>query len=143
MTTPLTGGCLCAAVRYEVSAPVEKLIACHCTDCQHASGTGASVNAMIPSSAFRLVAGQTKVFSKPADSGTVLHRHFCAECGSPIFSQRANTPENMVLKVGSLDRHEDMKVVMNIWTRSRRPWTLVDPQLESHPMGRPAPRPAT
>ena len=69
MTTPLTGGCLCAAVRYEVSAPVEKLIACHCTDCQHASGTGASVNAMIPSSAFRLVAGQTKVFSKPADSG--------------------------------------------------------------------------
>jgi len=95
------------------------------------------VNAVVPSSAFRLVKGQTKVFSKPADSGNVLNRHFCADCGSPIYSQRANAPEVIVLKVGSLDQHEGMKVVMNIWTRSRRPWTPIDPAIEAYPMGRP------
>ena len=38
-------------IRYTLTAPVEKLIACHCTDCQHASGTGASINAIVPASA--------------------------------------------------------------------------------------------
>jgi len=140
MPEPLTGGCLCGAIRYTVSAPVQNLIACHCTDCQHASGTGASINALLPSGAFSLVKGKPRVFSKPADSGTVLNRHFCADCGSPIFSQRATAPDFMVLKVGGLDRHEGMKLVMNIWTRSRRPWTLIDPSIEAHEGNRPPAR---
>lgn len=138
MNAPLTGGCLCGAVRYEVSAPVEKLIVCHCTDCQRTSGTGASINALLPSSALRLVRGATKVFSKPSDSGNVLHRHFCGDCGSPIHSQRDNAPEFLVLKAGTLDSHEGLRVAMNIWTRSRRPWTLMDTSLESHDGNRPA-----
>ncbi|HWS74117.1 MAG TPA: GFA family protein [Quisquiliibacterium sp.] len=137
MTTPLTGGCLCGAIRYTVSAPVEKLIACHCTDCQHASGTGASINALLPSSALAFTKGSTKVFSKPADSGNVLNRHFCADCGSPVYSQRANAPEFLVLKVGGLDSHEGLRVAMNIWTRSRRPWTLMDTSIECHEGNRP------
>lgn len=137
MTTPLTGGCLCGAIRYTVSAPVEKLIACHCTDCQHASGTGASINALLPSSALAVTKGSTKVFSKPADSGNVLNRHFCADCGSPVYSQRANAPEFLVLKVGGLDSHEGLRVAMNIWTRSRRPWTLMDTSIECHEGNRP------
>jgi hypothetical protein len=138
MDSPLTGGCLCGAIRYEVSAPVEKLIACHCTDCQRASGTGASINALLPSSALRFTHGTTRVFSKPADSGNVLNRHFCGDCGSPVYSQRANAPEFLVLKVGGLDRHEGLRVAMNIWTRSRRPWTLMDESLECHEGNRPA-----
>jgi len=138
MDAPLTGGCLCGAIRYEVSAPVEKLIACHCTDCQRTSGAGASINALLPASALRLVRGATKVFSKPSDSGNVLHRHFCGDCGSPIHSQRDSAPEFLVLKAGTLDRHEGLRVAMNIWTRSRRPWTLMDTSLESHEGNRPA-----
>ena len=42
MTDTITGGCLCGAVRYECSAELSKIIACHCTDCQKASGSGAS-----------------------------------------------------------------------------------------------------
>lgn len=137
MSGPITGGCLCGAIRYEVSVPVEKLIACHCTDCQRTSGTGASFNAVMPSSALRFTRGKTRVFSKPSDSGNLLHRHFCGDCGSPIYSQRANAPDFLVLKAGSLDHPEGLKVVMNIWTRSRRPWTLMDGSLESHEGNRP------
>lgn len=138
MSEPITGGCLCGAIRYEVSSPVGKLIACHCTDCQRASGTGASINALLPSSALRFTKGRPKVFSKPSDSGNVLNRHFCADCGSPVYSQRANAPEFLVLKVGGLDRHEGLQVAMNIWTRSRRPWTPMDETLECHEGNRPA-----
>lgn len=137
MSEPLTGGCLCGAIRYEVDAPVERLIACHCTDCQRTSGTGASINAPLASSAFRLVKGRTRVFSHTADSGNTLHRHFCGDCGSPIYSQRDNAPQALVLKAGTLDRHEGLKLVMNIWTRSRRPWTPMDASLEHYDQGRP------
>ena len=44
MPAPLTGSCLCGAIRYTVSTPVTELRACHCTHCQKTSGAGGSVN---------------------------------------------------------------------------------------------------
>ena len=45
MTKTITGGCLCGNIRYSVSQPIEKIIACHCTHCQKASGSDAAYNA--------------------------------------------------------------------------------------------------
>lgn len=136
----LTGGCLCGAIRYRVTQPIERIIMCHCTDCQKASGTGASANAAIPSERFEITRGTPKVFSKTADSGNTLLRAFCADCGSPIYSRRAHMPELTVLKVGTLDAPPPMKVAMNIWTRSARPWSHIDPTLDQYPQNRPMPQ---
>ena len=43
----------------------------------------------------------------------------------------------MVLKVGTLDAPTNMKVVMNIWTNSARPWLHRDPAVEHYPENRP------
>lgn len=96
MTTPLTGGCLCGAIRYTVSAPITELRACHCTSCQKASGAAGSV-------------------------------------GSPIYSQRATTPEMLALRAGTLDECGGMKITANIWTRSARPWAYIDPASKQFP----------
>ena len=137
MSNALTGGCLCGNIRYSVSAPVEKIIACHCTHCQKASGAGASHNALLPRSAVTFTSGQPRFFADTAQSGNILNRFFCGDCGSPIYSQREKTPEMMVLKVGTLDDSAGMKLVMNIWTSSARPWIHRDPATESHPQNRP------
>jgi hypothetical protein len=133
MTTPLTGGCLCGAIRYTVSAPITELRACHCTHCQKGSGTGASVNAPIPSAAFKLTQGKPKRFTDTADSGRTLYRDFCGDCGSPLYSQRAATPELMALRAGTLDDAGNVKITTNIWTRSARPWTYIDPASKQFP----------
>src|ERR1700722_5446019 len=86
MSEPLTGGCLCGEVRYSVDAAVETLGACYCDDCRRITSAGGSVNAVVPSSAFRLTKGETRVFTKTADSGNPLHRHFCGACGSWIYN---------------------------------------------------------
>lgn len=138
----LTGGCLCGAIRYELAAKVESIVACFCSDCRHASGTAASINARVPASAFRLVTGNTKVFRKPADSGRMLERHFCADCGSPIFTQHADSHEQVILKIGSLDQQEGMKLAANIWMRSRPSWATVDPTVPAFEEGRPVAPPA-
>ena len=129
----LTGSCLCRAIRYEVNVPITELRACHCKDCQKASGTAGSVNAMVPSSAFRITQGTPKRFSVTADSGRTLHRFFCGDCGSPLFSRRERTPETTSVRIGTLDDAPVMKVTANIWTKSARPWAHIDPASAQFP----------
>ena len=138
MTQTLTGGCLCGAIRYAVSVPITELRACHCRDCQKSSGAGGSVNAVIPRAALDITQGTPKRYVITADSGRTLYRYFCGDCGSPIYGQRATTPETVVLRVGTLDNPGDMKITANIWTRSARPWAYIDPSSAQHP-GQPDP----
>ncbi|MCD6041435.1 MAG: Glutathione-dependent formaldehyde-activating enzyme [Burkholderiales bacterium] len=137
----LTGSCLCRAIRYEVSVPVAELRACHCKDCQKASGTAGSVNAMIPTSGFKITQGTPKRFTVTADSGRTLHRFFCGECGSPLFSRRDTTPETTSLRIGTLDNAPEMRIVANIWTKSARPWAYIDPSSKQFPGQPDAPAP--
>jgi len=136
----LTGSCLCRAIRYEVSVPIAELRACHCRDCQKSSGTGGSVNAMIPSSGFRINHGTPKRFTVTADSGRTLHRFFCGDCGSPLFSRREILPEVTSLRIGTLDNAPPMEIATNIWTNSKRPWAYIEPQTKQFP-GQPDPPP--
>ena len=133
MPAPLTGSCLCGAIRYSVSVPITELRACHCTHCQKASGAHGSVNAVIPSSAFAIVQGAPKRYGATADSGRTLYRYFCGDCGSPLYSHRATTPETLALRVGTLDDPPGMKITANIWTRSARPWAYIDPATKQFP----------
>jgi hypothetical protein len=138
-SSEVTGGCLCGAIRYRVTQPLDKIIMCHCTDCQKASGTGASANTVVPSDKLQITKGSPRLFTKVVDSGNTLHRAFCADCGSPIYTRRDHMPEISVLKVGSLDAPDSMQIVMNIWTSSARPWIKLDPAIEQHAGNRPAP----
>ena len=133
MPDPLTGSCLCGAIRYTVSVPVRELRACHCTHCQKGSGAGGSVNAIVPSSAFKITQGTPKRYAAKADSGRTLHRYFCGDCGSPIYSQRASSTEMVVVRAGLFDNPGDMKITANIWTRSARPWSHIDPATQQNP----------
>jgi hypothetical protein len=133
MTTALTGGCLCGAIRYTVDVPITELRACHCTHCQKASGAAGSVNAVIPGAALHITRGTPRRYDAHADSGRTLCRYFCADCGSPIYAHRATTPETVVLRAGTLDDAGEMKITTNIWTRSARPWAHIDPASKQFP----------
>lgn len=133
MTTLLTGGCLCGAIRYTVGVPISELRACHCTNCQKASGAGGSVNAVLPSAELKSTKGTPKRYAGKADSGRTLYRFFCADCGSPLYSQRETAPETLALRIGTLDDPGEMKITAHIWTRSARPWDPIDPGTKQFP----------
>jgi hypothetical protein len=126
MTPPLSGGCLCGAVRYQISSAVTELRACHCTACQKHSGAGGTVNALVPSADVKFTQGKPKRFTMKADSGRTLHRYFCGDCGSPLYSQREIAPERMVIRAGTFDNPPPMKISAHIWTGSKRNWSHID-----------------
>ena len=134
MSEPLNGSCLCGAIRFTVDAPVSELRACHCTHCQKASGTAGSVNAVVPSAALRITQGTPRRYDARAASGRTLHRYFCGDCGSPIYSQRATEHNNLVVvRAGLFDSKEGMTIKANIWTRSAAPWAHIDPASQQFP----------
>lgn len=138
----MNGGCLCGAIRYTIDAPLAGLRACHCLNCQKASGTGGSVNAVVPTDKFRITKGETKKYDDSAtQSGRTLSRHFCGNCGSPIYSHRNPNPGFVVVRAGSLDDSSGLKIATHIWTSTARSWDPIDPATERHPQNMPAPTP--
>jgi len=133
MTPPLSGSCLCGAIAYTVSANVTELRACHCTNCQKISGAGGTVNALVASEHFRITKGSPKRYTRTADSGRVLHRYFCGDCGSGIYTQRETTPERVVVRAGAFDNPPPMKLSAHIWTKSARNWDAIDPAAQQIP----------
>ncbi len=133
----ITGVCLCGAIRYRIDLPITELRQCHCNNCQKASGSVGTIAAPIPTSAFKLLQGTPKRYSAVADSGRTLHRFFCANCGSPLYSQRENTPETMVMRAGTFDDSDGLKITAHIWTAKARSWHHIDPAAKQHP-GQPA-----
>ena len=135
-----TGGCLCGAVTYEVNQPLGGVIACHCTDCQKASGAGASHNVVVKTEHLNVTSGKPKTFAQVVDSGRTLIRSFCADCGSALFSQRKEMPEMIVIKAGTLDNKKGLTHVMDIWTASAAGWIPDDPNVDHYEGNRPPPK---
>ncbi|HEY1478436.1 MAG TPA: GFA family protein [Gaiellales bacterium] len=101
MDTPLTGGCGCGAVRYEVTEPLASALYCHCTRCQRRSGTAASANARTAPGAFRITQGADRVRRWVPESGAA--KAFCADCGSALYSENATRPDVFAVRLGSFD----------------------------------------
>jgi len=91
------------------------------------------VNAERGITALTITEGAPKRYAALADSGRTLYRYFCGDCGSPIYSQRATTPETVVVRAGTLDDAPDMKIAASIWTKSKRPWAWIDPSSKQFP----------
>ena len=98
----MKGGCLCGAVRYTARPEPEFVIVCHCRDCQKFTGSAFGLLAGLPQSAIE-IQGTLKTFTKTADSGKPIVRHFCPECGSPITEESAAAPGMVYLNAGTLD----------------------------------------
>ena len=81
---PLTGGCACGTVRFEVTAPFQTAGYCHCKRCQRRSGALWSENGIVDAGAFRLVSGAEAVSSWQPPDG--LSKSFCSRCGGHVFT---------------------------------------------------------
>jgi hypothetical protein len=95
---PITGGCNCGAVRFEVSEPFAGSNYCHCTRCQRRTGTAASANARVSADAFQIVQGEDRIRSWKPDEGA--EKFFCGDCGSALFSRISG---NVGVRLGVID----------------------------------------
>ena len=120
MRLPLTGGCNCGAVRYEVSEPLVRASYCHCRRCQRRSGTAASAQAHPAPESFRIVAGEDKLRVWRPESGG--EKWFCEECGSALFGSNPAHPESIGIRMGTFDDDPDVRPSVRQFVAYAAPW---------------------
>jgi hypothetical protein len=118
----ITGGCLCGALQYTIGTEPVLTAICHCTHCQRQSGAAFSVNLGVPKGALQFSKGTPKMFQDTGSSGLPVYRHFCGDCGSPIYSDVAAIPDLVFVKAGTLDDSSGVKPGVAVWCRSAQPW---------------------
>jgi hypothetical protein len=125
-TTPITGGCLCGAVRYEADEPPSWVAYCHCRMCQKARGHPHTVVAGFmgaKKAALRFIKGAPKYYK----SSAWLERAFCSECGSPLGGRNA---AGLTVTVGTLDHPEEWPPDdCHTGIESRIPWDIIHDDL--------------
>ena len=87
MSRPFSGGCACAAIRYECRAEPVFSWQCHCRDCQRASGGMPCPVMYVPKTALT-ISGRAKYYEVQADSGNAVRRGFCARGDASISPLR-------------------------------------------------------
>jgi len=124
MTTRITGGCLCGALRYEATAEPFYAGLCYCNDCRKASGSG-----FIPFMGFRAdqlaIAGPTRQSHATAIHGGIATRNHCAECGSLVFGGVQGESDEHTIYAGSLDDPSRFEPKMALFVRDRPAWAEV------------------
>ncbi|MGI9112493.1 MAG: GFA family protein [Gaiellaceae bacterium] len=133
---PLTGGCGCGAVRFEVDAPLLSASYCHCTRCQRRTGTAASPSARTEPGSFKLVAGEEHVRAWAPDGG--FEKSFCGLCGSALFSRDPKNPKTIGVRLGAFDGDPGIRPQWHQFVAYAPPWEpLPADGLPRYPESRP------
>ena len=117
---PLTGGCGCGAVRFEVSEPLVSAVYCHCTRCQRRTGTAASASARPAPGSFRIVRGEEHLRAWRPESG--FEKWFCGQCGSAVFSRDPHDHDRTSIRLGEFDSDPGIRPSARQFVAYAAPW---------------------
>ena len=119
----IDGGCHCGHITYQAEIDPEKVLICHCTDCQTLSGSVFRTAAPTGEDTFKLLTGELKIYVKTAESGNKRAQAFCPECGTPIYASSVGEgPKVHNLRVGTVRQRAALVPKLQIWARSEQPW---------------------
>jgi hypothetical protein len=133
----LTGGCGCGAVRFEVTKPLVSARYCHCTRCQHRTGTAASASARVVPGSFRILQGEDRIRAWRPEGGA--EKWFCGDCGSALFTHHPDDPpDDVAVRLGAFDDDPGVRPSARQFVAYAAPWeSIPDDGLPRYPERRP------
>jgi hypothetical protein len=117
---PVSGGCLCAAVRFEGQAFTRSAYYCHCTICQKSAGAPFEIGVLIKSGTLRFTKGEPTYYQ----SSSFGKRGYCAVCGSRLLWAPMDAKDELTTNVAvcSLDKPDDVRPCCHTYTDTMLPW---------------------
>ena len=117
-----TGGCLCGAIRYEITGEPVRAAHCHCDECRRATGSSFATVAFFKEEDVKVIQGTPKQFFHPADSGNTMTKEFCGNCGSHFLSGGPGYEGLEFIKAGTLDDASWAVPQAHIWCEEKLEW---------------------
>jgi len=140
MTKTLTGSCLCGQVAYKAEAEPVFAAHCHCDDCRKNTGAAYAPLVFVPAKSLTWQ-GETRAYTHTADSGSIMTKHFCTQCGTQLFGSNANRNDRIHIKVGTLDDASWFQPWYNVFASRRLPSTPINTEVpDADKMPQPKPQ---
>ncbi|PWU19523.1 MAG: aldehyde-activating protein [Verrucomicrobia bacterium] len=117
----ISGGCSCGRVRYQLLDKPIRVHCCHCTDCQRHTGSAFVLNAIIETSAIKILRGKLRAVPVPRDFGPhEIYR--CPKCNVALWSVYGHRSQIRFVRVGTLDEPSALRPDIHIYTETKVPW---------------------
>jgi hypothetical protein len=100
--TEHTASCRCGQLRAVAEGDPVRVSICHCLACQKRTGSVFSAQARWPKACVT-IEGESRQWTRTADSGQQTTYNFCPECGSTVHYSGGNFPDVVAIPLGALD----------------------------------------
>lgn len=128
--TRATGGCLCGAVRYEVTGPLRPVVACHCEQCRRQSGHFVAATATRTEHLRMTESDGLRWYRSSAEA----RRGFCGTCGSSLF-WAPDHGRHISIMAGTLDRPSGLRMAAHLYAGCADDYYRITDGLPQHPGG--------
>jgi hypothetical protein len=122
----ITGGCLCGAVQYSISSPLQNADNCHCSKCRRQHGAAFATYADFNTEDFNWISGEnlTKIYETESGEGWC----FCTQCGSSL----AGTSHGKITSIalGTVEGDPGIKPGTHIFVDSKACWFEITDDLK-------------
>ncbi|MCQ8883189.1 GFA family protein [Pseudoalteromonas shioyasakiensis] len=119
----VTGRCHCGEVTYNAEVDENKVINCHCTDCQIISGAPFRTVVVSVPDGVTFTGAEPKEYIKIAESGNQRAQGFCGNCGTALYATSVGASERIYgLRIGAVEQADELIPKAHIWYRSHKPW---------------------
>ena len=125
---PLTGGCLCGAVRFKVMPPTKWCAHCHCSLCRRAHGAAFVTWFGVDRAGFKLVTGSEDL--SWYESTPEARRGFCSRCGSTLFFESEGWADEVHIALAHMDGPIDRSPKVHVFYDTHVNWIEVGDELQ-------------
>lgn len=120
-------------MQFKVSGAPKSVVNCHCNFCRKHSGAAYSTYVAVPEEALEITSGADSLATfKFAEDA---YKHFCKQCGSPIFNKNARYPGLGIIYLGAIAEPARFVPTANIYCDSQLAWVPAIAELRAFPQG--------
>lgn len=130
MSAVKQASCSCGALRVSCSGEPVRISMCHCIACQRRTGAPFGAQSRFLRSQIT-VEGESRRYTRVADSGNTVTFHFCPTCGSTVFWELSGFPDLIAVATGMFGDPSFPAPRIAVYEASQHPWTQ---HIAGHPM---------
>ena len=125
----LTGGCLCGAIRYEITGEPKAVSHWHCNTSRKATGAPFITWITLAPDDFAYTQGAPAIYR----SSDIVRRAFSGQCGTTLGYAADGYDDELDISAGSLDDPTEVTPDDHIWSDGMLPWLKFDDGLPHLP----------
>lgn len=117
---PMSGACLCGAVKFEVKPPSSFCVHCHCSMCRRNHGAAFVTWLVTDKKNLTVLAGEELLTRY--ESSAKGSRAFCSACGSALFCEIYERPDEIDIPLANFEGPVDLDPQMHVFASDAVAW---------------------